>query len=82
MPFFVYILYSTKLEKYYVGSTHNLEDRLHRHNTGQSTFTKTGTPWNLVHNIEMVTRAEAVQLEMKIKKRGAKRFLQDIGVDG
>jgi len=38
--FITYILYSDKSDRYYVGSTGNLEDRLKRHNTGRSTFTK------------------------------------------
>ena len=82
MPFFIYILYSSKLEKYYVGSTNDIEDRLYRHNSGQSTFTKTGIPWVLIHTEERATRAEAVRLEMSVKKRGAKRFLQDKGIIG
>ena len=76
--FIVYILYSNKLEKYYVGSTSNLEDRLRRHNTGQGNFTKKGIPWEVIHKIECDTRSEAVELEKKIKKRGIGRFLEDI----
>jgi len=30
--FFVYILYSASFDKYYVGQTRNLEDRIIRHN--------------------------------------------------
>ena len=82
MPFFIYILYSSKLEKYYVGSTNDIEDRLYRHNSGQSTFTKTGIPWVLIHTEERATRAEAVRLEMCIKKRGAKRYLKEKGIIG
>jgi putative endonuclease len=82
MTFYVYILYSSKLEKYYIGSTNDIEDRLYRHNSGQSTFTKTGIPWVLIHKEETATRAEAVRLEMSVKKRGAKRYLQDKGIIG
>ena len=82
MPFFIYILYSSKLEKYYVGSTNDIEDRLYRHNSGQSAFTKTGIPWVMIHTEERATRVEAVRLEMCIKKRGAKRYLQDKGIIG
>ena len=82
MTFFVYVLHSSKLEKYYVGSTNDIEDRLYRHNSGQSAFTKTGIPWVLIHTEERATRAEAVRLEMCIKKRGAKRYLKDKGIIG
>ena len=80
MNFFVYILYNSKLEKYYVGNTNDMADRLYRHNSGQSTFTKTGIPWVLIHAEKTTTRAEAVRLELSIKKRGAQRFLQDKGI--
>jgi predicted GIY-YIG superfamily endonuclease len=36
-------------------------------------------PWKIVYQIQFPTRSEAVILEQKIKKRGAKRYLEDIG---
>ncbi|RYY38737.1 MAG: GIY-YIG nuclease family protein [Chitinophagaceae bacterium] len=80
MEYKVYILWSALLEKYYVGSTQNLEDRFYRHNAGHEKFTSTGKPWVLVWNAVFRTRAEAVQLENKIKKRGIRRYLQDNGI--
>jgi putative endonuclease len=77
MDFKVYILWSESLQKFYVGSTNNLEDRIYRHNTGQGRFTVKGMPWKLVLNINCENRKEAVQLEGKIKKRGIRRFLLD-----
>ena len=75
--FYVYILYSEKLHRYYAGSTNNVEDRLRRHNSGQGKYTKKGVPWKLVKVYRKSTRPEAVKLEMRIKKRGIKRFLVD-----
>ena len=74
----VYILFSKTSLKYYTGQTDNLENRLYRHNSGLSLATKSGKPWTLIYQIEFNTRSEAVQLESKIKKRGAKRYLGDI----
>ena len=74
----VYILFSPSLKKYYVGSTVHLSIRLEEHNRGKSSFTKKGIPWNLVHHIECESHSEAVQLENKIKKRGIRRFLEDV----
>ena len=74
----VYILYSKTSLKYYTGQTNNLEDRLFRHNSGLSLSTKLGRPWTLIYQIQFNTRSEAVQLEIKIKKRGAKRYLEDL----
>ena len=77
MDFKVYILWSESLQKFYVGSTNNLEDRIYRHNTGQGRFTVKGMPWKLVLDINCENRKEAVQLEGKIKKRGIRRFHLD-----
>jgi putative endonuclease len=76
--YFVYILLSEKLDRYYVGSTNNITDRIKRHNAGQGGYTKKGIPWKLIQTFEFQTRSEAVNLEMKIKKRGIKRYLLDI----
>ena len=78
MSFVVYILYSETTSKYYTGSTQNLANRLKEHNGGETSSIKNGIPWILVWQTEYQTRAEAMALEIKIKKRGAKRFLEDL----
>jgi len=75
----VYILFSKSSLKYYTGQTDNLENRLLRHNSGLSLSTKSGKPWVLIYQIKLSTRSEALFLEQKIKKRGAKRHLEDVG---
>ena len=75
----VYILYSQSTSKYYTGQSYCLENRLMRHNSGLSLSTKSGRPWELIYQIQFPTRSEAMILEQKIKKRGAIRYLEDIG---
>ena len=75
--FYVYILYSSSLERYYVGSTDNVEKRLNQHNSGRGNFTSKGCPWTLISKFECKERSEAMRLEIQIKKRGIKRYLQD-----
>ena len=48
--YFTYILFSEKLNKYYIGSSHDVEKRLVRHNRGHTTFTKTGIPWKIAYS--------------------------------
>jgi len=74
---FVYILYSEKRSRYYVGQTADIDKRLKRHNLGNVPSTTNGTPWELVLQIEVLSRSEAIVLERRIKKRGAKRFIDD-----
>jgi putative endonuclease len=75
--FYVYILYSSSLEKFYVGSSDNVAKRIDQHNSGRGNFTSKGSPWELIVTIECKSRSEAIALETRIKKRGIKRYLQD-----
>jgi putative endonuclease len=77
MKYYVYIIFSSKLNKYYTGFTENFDIRLAQHNSGISTFTSKGIPWELVHVFEVISIKEARILEKEIKGRGAKRFLED-----
>ncbi len=73
----VYILFSEISSKYYVGQTADIIKRLKRHNQGLVRSTKGSIPWKLVLQIEVSNRFEAIVYEWKIKKRGAKRYLED-----
>ena len=73
----VYILFSDKSSRYYVGLTADIDKRLERHNSCRVPSTKFGVPWKLIKFFEVNDRSEAIKLEHKIKKRGAKRYLED-----
>jgi putative endonuclease len=76
--FFTYIIQCEKTDKFYVGSTQNVEERLRRHNSNHSKSTRNKGPWVLVKSFEFTTRSEAMHLEKKIKGRGIGRFLQGL----
>ncbi len=76
--YYTYILFSEKVNRYYVGSTQDIEERLNRHKGGHSKSTKGKGPWPLLTSFSFESRSEAMPLETKIKKRGAKRYLDDI----
>ena len=73
----VYILYSSSLDRYYAGHTDDVTRRLNQHNTGKGNYTSKGIPWTIIHLFECNSKSDAVRLEMKIKKRGIQRYLQD-----
>jgi putative endonuclease len=77
MPY-TYILFSEKLNKYYVGACVNLERRLNEHNIGHSKFTKTGTPWKIVHVEEFETLQQAKTREIFIKKMKSRRYIEKL----
>ena len=73
-----YILYSEKRKRYYVGRTTNeVEDRLRRHNTNHKGYTGKTGDWEIKYIKRYWTKRESIKAERKIKKRGAKRFLED-----
>ena len=72
---YTYILYSEKLDKFYVGACINLERRIAEHNRGKSKFTRTGMPWNLVYEKEFPNLKNAKAYERKIKKRKSRKFI-------
>ena len=41
----IYIIYSESRDKYYVGCTENLSNRIEQHNAGRNKSTKSGVPW-------------------------------------
>jgi putative endonuclease len=64
MSYFVYILYSKEKDKYYVGETVNIEERIKSHRSGISRYTSIADDWVLVHSEEFPTRLEATASEL------------------
>ena len=75
---YVYILYSKRLDKYYTGITDNLEWRLERHNQGWGRFTKGGIPWELVYFEKYQTKSEALKREKEIKSRKSRKYIENL----
>ena len=75
---FVYILYSPKLNKYYVGACSNLERRLYEHNIGHSTFTSTGVPWELKYTEQFHSLQDAKSREKQIKNKKSRIFIENL----
>jgi putative endonuclease len=67
MGYYVYILYSKKLDSFYKGQTNDVGKRLHRHNSGYEAYTKKGIPWILIWSKEVETRSKSMELEKKLK---------------
>jgi putative endonuclease len=77
MPF-TYILFSEKLNKYYIGACIDMERRIHEHNIGHSKFTSLGMPWKIVYKKEFETLLFAKRFEIKIKKMKSRKYIEDL----
>ena len=78
MNFFTYILYSELRDRYYIGSTENIERRLERHNQGATKSTKSGRPWKVVYNEEYQTKSEAIKRELYIKRMKSRSYIESL----
>ena len=78
MTAYTYILYSEKLNKYYIGSTTNIERRLLEHNRGKEKFTKTGCPWILVYMEIFTDLLDARRRELHIKKQKSRKYIETL----
>ena len=76
MSFIVYILYSARLDQYYIGHTANIEDRLTRHNNSGSKSTKKTNDWKPVYTEVFESKAVASKREAKIKKKKSRQYIQ------
>ena len=65
--YYVYILYSKKLNKKYIGRTVNLKKRVGEHNRGKTDFTRTGLPWLLIYYQVFSHEKDAVAEELFLK---------------
>lgn len=71
-----YILYSEKLDKYYVGACIDIDRRLHEHNIGHSKFTVTGVPWIIKHKEYFETLTQVKRREQEIKKKKSRKYIE------
>ena len=82
--FYVYILYSELIDKFYVGQTGDIDKRLLFHNDSQrnNIWTKRGIPWVLKKAILFNSRAEALKAEKFIKSQKSRKVILDIIQNG
>ena len=76
--FNIYILYSQKLDKFYVGSSGNIELRVTRHNAGLSKFSSRGIPWELVYFEEFNSKLEPLRRERGIKSKKSRMYIEKL----
>ena len=76
--FVVYVLYSEKFERTYVGFTNDLERRLKEHNSKQNKSTKAYVPWTVIYQEQSKTRIEARKREKYLKSGIGRDFIKTI----
>ena len=76
-----YLLYSPKLDSYYIGMSQELiADRILKHNTSfyGAHYTSKTSDWEFYHAIECVTISQAMKIEKHIKKMKSIIYLKNL----
>ena len=79
--YYVYILYSEKCDRYYIGFCSEIEERLRRHNAGMVTATKNCTPYQIKATKSFLTMIDARKEELRLKKQKSRKYLELL-IDG
>ncbi len=75
----VYVLYSDKYDKIYIGYTSNLGKRLLNHNElGMKGWSKSFRPWNLIYKEAFVSKRDAMRREKELKSHQGRNFIRDL----
>jgi putative endonuclease len=74
--FFVYILYSDKIDKFYIGFSKDPNKRLlEKHNKGLVKATKNGAPYKLLKTKSFDSSIEARKEERRLKKMKNRKYI-------
>ncbi|MDY7394771.1 GIY-YIG nuclease family protein [Aureibaculum sp. 2210JD6-5] len=80
MVHYLYIIFSSSVDKYYIGETYDLNVRLSRHNahTYKNSFSKIASDWEYCLTMECQSKQDAVFLEKFIKRMKSKKFIEKV----
>lgn len=73
----VYVLKSEKDQRWYIGCTSNIDERLSSHNAGSVRSTKSRCPFILLYQEEYTDKYEAFRMERFYKTATGKRKLKE-----
>ncbi len=77
----VYVLFSVRSNKIYIGYTGNLKQRLLSHNElGKKGWTINFRPWGLIYQEEFETKQDALKRERELKTATGRKFIWEIVV--
>ena len=74
--FYVYILHSVALDKYYVGVSANPQVRMKKHNRKHKGFTRRTNDWTMVYTEVYSYKADALLRERSIKNKKSRPFIE------
>ena len=79
MSYFLYILYSPKRNKYYIGHTgDDLDERLRKHNSNHRGFTGDVGNWIIIYQEKYNTKVDAYKRERETKAWKSRKMIENL----
>jgi len=75
---YIYIIYSSAVDRYYIGHSSNPEARLIEHNLGATISTRRGKPWKLVYKEKLADKTSAIKRENYIKRMKSRKYIETL----
>jgi len=76
MHYYGYILYSQALDKYYIGSCEDLDERLRRHLSHHKGYSGKAKDWQVVFQKGFPDNSEALLWERETKRKKSRLYLE------
>ncbi len=76
MSYYVYILYSGSLDRYYVGYAEDIELRMTWHMSNHKGYTSKAKDWEIVYSEKYQTKGEAMSREREIKRKKSRKYIE------
>jgi putative endonuclease len=74
--YYCYIIYSAAKNKFYVGSTSNLDDRVKKHNSNHKGFTGSHLDWEIKWAQAFDQKTNAMAREKQIKAWKSRKMIE------
>jgi len=78
--YYVYILYSKEIDRYYIGHSNDVQRRLQEHNHPRlrRKYSSQTSDWILVFQVSAgETRSDALKLERFIKRQKSRKYIEN-----
>jgi putative endonuclease len=80
--YIVYVLYSIRFDKIYIGYTSDLEDRYKSHNElATKGWTIRFRPWSILHTENFDSKSDAMKREKQLKSAAGRTFIRGLVFD-
>lgn len=76
--YYIYVLKSIRSNKYYIGSTYDINKRLFMHNSGKVKSTKFGRPWSVYYSEKFDNEKGAILRERQIKNWKSRGMIEKL----